>query len=100
MNKNYKVELIELKEQIDILANRLFNVHKMASLLNKYCKCKENKDEFYEISYIVELIEKKISELGYDIYMLTHNNTPQTREEILEEIKMLNNAANIVFVDD
>ena len=101
MNNNFQLELNELKEQIGIFSDRVSNVHKLVSLLNKYCKFEENNDDFYEISYLVELIEKKISDLGYDMYMINHsNNTPKTREEILEDIKRLNNATNIVFVDD
>ena len=66
LKKNLEEELNYIKDNLDAIANNLCNIHKIASLLNKYCKTNSDNDELYEVSYLAELLEEKIGKINYN----------------------------------
>ena len=84
---------------MEIISDKVQNIHKLVSLLNKYCKANKEKDDLYEVSYIAELVENKINEVGYDLYITQNNENPKSIEEILENIKATVEKKQIIFND-
>lgn len=68
----------KLKTELRTFTKELENVHKLASLLNNFCNSKKDDDILYEISYAIELIEKKLGELGYRLYLMTNDRNKCT----------------------
>ena len=88
-----------LQRNLEIISEKVQNIHKLASLLNKYCKTNKENDDLYEVSYIAELVENKINEVGYDLYITQNNENPKSIEEILENIKAAVEKKQIIFND-
>ena len=88
-----------LQRNLEIISDKVQNIHKLVSLLNKYCKANKEKDDLYEVSYIAELVENKINEVGYDLYITQNNENPKSIEEILENIKAAVEKKQIIFND-
>lgn len=100
-NKKKKAELQFLKNELYSLEAEINDAHKLASLLNKYCQTYKDRDELYEISYIVKLLEEKLSKVGYKIYLANHNvEEPKSIEDILKNIKKTINNHEVKLVDD
>lgn len=100
MNIKTQEDVDFLEINLETISKKLSNIHKLISILNKYCKANKENDNLYEISYIVELLENKISELGYDLYITTHNDSPKILEEILQNIKIGIENKQIFFSDE
>lgn len=88
-----------LQRNLEIISDKVQNIHKLVSLLNKYCKANKENDDLYEVSYIAELVENKINEVGYDLYITQNNENPKSIEEILENIKAAVEKKQIIFND-
>ncbi len=92
--------LEHIKKELDSMSEELCNVHKLSSILYAYCKSRSEDDSLYEVSYIAELIEKKLSKLGYDFYdVVNFDKEPQTMEEALSELHKLHSENKIVFTE-
>ena len=88
-----------LQRNLEIISEKVQNIHKLVSLLNKYCKANKENDDLYEVSYLAELVENKINEVGYDLYIAQNNESSKTMEEILENIKTAVEKKQIIFND-
>ena len=75
----------KLIKKLGIFAKKLDNTHRIASLLNKFCKNNIDNDVLYEVSYAAELIENELVKLGYDIYAMTNEqNDNMSLEDIIK----------------
>ena len=101
LKKNLEEELNYIKDNLDAIANNLCNIHKIASILNKYCKTNSDNDDLYEVSYLAELLEEKIGKINYNFYMLlNYDKNFESWEDTLQNLKHLIEIKKIKYIDD
>ena len=75
------IKLTEYLENVE-------DIHKLVSLLKKYCDSNKNSDDLYEVSEVINIVEEKLNTLAYIIFADKYNNEEQeTIKSVLRKIK-------------
>lgn len=88
MNDIFENYIEELSEHLQYVED----IHKLVSMLIKFCETHPDDNGMYEISGIALVIEEKLNNLGKDIYHDIHKyDHPLTEKELAEQIKLIRN---------
>lgn len=69
-----KKDELELYEDLELIFKKSENIYKLVNIIKKYCDSKPDSDDLYEVSYIIENILEKQTQISLDLYRVIHKN--------------------------
>ncbi len=97
MNK----ECETLRKSLYTASGMICDIHKIISLINKFCETHKDDDSLYEVSYAIKIAEEKINQLGYYIYKINNSDThPKSFNAALKNLKKAIKKNEIKLIDD